>query len=194
MFTGLVEEVGTVLSMEHGRLVVRAGTVLEGTREGDSIAVNGACLTVVSRTTGQFSADVVPETLRRTNLGDLTPGRRVNLERALPADGRFGGHMVQGHIEGTGELLRFEPDGVDGLMAYFRVPGDLARYLVPKGFIALDGVSLTVVEALDDIFSVTLVPFTRAHTNLADRQPGDRVNLETDILARYLERLVGWRE
>lgn len=190
MFTGLVEEVGSVVLMEGGRLRVRARKVLEGTREGDSIAVNGTCLTVVTRSPGEFTADVVPETQRRTNLGDLLQGRRVNLERALPADGRFGGHMVQGHVEGTGALLRLEAEAGDGVMAYFQAPRELTRYIVRKGFITLDGVSLTVVEAGEDYFSVTLVPFTRQHTNLGDLQPGLRVNLETDILARYLERLL----
>ncbi len=190
MFTGLVEEVGKVLSMDGGQLVVRCHTVLEGTRDGDSLAVNGVCLTVTSRATGQFTADVVPETLRRTNLGGLKPDRGVNLERAMPADGRFGGHIVQGHIEDTGELVRIEPDVLDGVMAYFRAPATLLPYIVRKGFITIDGVSLTVVDITDDVFSVTLVPFTRQHTNLGERLNGDRVNLETDIIARYLERLL----
>lgn len=190
MFTGIVEEVGTVDSMEGGRLAVGASLVLEGTRVGDSINVNGTCLTVVSLDADGFAVDVVPETLRRTNLGALRAGDRVNLERAMAADGRFGGHMVQGHIEGTAEALRYEPDGVDGMMAYYQAPAELSRYIVAKGFIAIDGASLTVVAIAGDEFSVTLIPFTREHTNLGDRKPGDRVNLETDVLARYVERLL----
>lgn len=177
--------------MERGRLAVRAAVVLDGTRVGDSITVNGACLTVVELSPDGFGVDVVPETLRRTNLGVLKAGDRVNLERAMAADGRFGGHMVQGHVEGTGEVVRYEPDGTDGLMVYCRLPADLARYVVTKGFIAIDGASLTVVGMRDDEFWVTLIPFTREHTNLGDRKVGDRVNLETDVLARYVERLMG---
>ncbi len=190
MFTGIVEEVGVVVSMESGRLTVSAAQVLEGTREGDSISVNGACLTVTSLSRGRFSADVVPETLKRTNLGLLRGGERVNLERAMPAGGRFGGHMVQGHVEGTGEVVRFEQDGAGGLVARYRVSPELARYIVPKGFIAVDGASLTVVELRAKEFSVALIPFTRDHTNLGDRAPGDQVNLETDVVARYVERLL----
>lgn len=175
--------------MEGGRLTVGASLVLEGTRVGASININGACLTVVEVSEGGFAVDVVPETLRRTNLGGLRPGDRVNLERAMAADGRFGGHMVQGHVEGTGEVVRFEPDGADGVMAYYRAPQSLLNYIVAKGFIAIDGVSLTAVSLDQDVFSVTLIPFTREHTNLGDRKPGDRVNLETDVVARYVERL-----
>lgn len=176
--------------MQSGRLAVGASLVLEGTLVGDSINVNGTCLTVQSLGRDHFKVDVVPETLRRTNLGALQAGDRVNLERAMAADGRFGGHMVQGHVEGTAEVLRYEPDGADGLMAYYRTPAELARYVVAKGFIAIDGASLTVVGINADEFWITLIPFTREHTNLGDRKPGDWVNIETDVVARYVERLM----
>ena len=189
MFTGIVEEIGYLKSLQNGLLTIQAGTVLEGTKVGDSIAVNGACLTVTYLLPDGFSVHAVPETLRRTNLSMLRPGDGVNLERAVPVDGRLGGHIVQGHVEGTGEVLSFTPDGADGLTALYRAPRALMRYVVPKGFIAIDGASLTVVDCTDHTFWVTLIPYTRDHTNLAARRPGDAVNLETDIVARYVERL-----
>ena len=189
MFTGIVEEIGYLKSLQNGLLTIQAGTVLEGTKVGDSIAVNGACLTVTDLLADGFSVHAVPETLRRTNLSMLRPGDGVNLERALPVDGRLGGHIVQGHVEGTGEVVSFTPDGADGLTALYRAPRPLMRYVVPKGFIAIDGASLTVVDCTDDTFWVTLIPYTRDHTNPAARRPGDAVNLETDIVARYVERL-----
>ncbi len=190
MFTGIVEEVGEIVHAQGGDLTVKARAVLEGMRLGDSIAVNGACLTVVQFDAGSFSVNVVAETLRRTNLEQAHPGDRVNLERAMPADGRFGGHMVQGHIEGAAEVVALVPDGPDDLIVRYRAPRDLARYIVRKGFIAVDGASLTVVDCNDEEFSVALVPYTRQHTNLAGHNPGDRVNIETDVLARYVERLL----
>ena len=189
MFTGIVEEIGTVRSSTVGTLEIHAKVVLEGTKAGDSISVNGACLTVISLLSDSFTVHAVPETLRKTNLGDLKPGDGVNLERALAVGDRLGGHIVQGHIEATGELASYSPDGADGLTALYRAPTALMRYVVPKGFIAVDGASLTVVECSKNTFSVTLIPFTREHTNLARRHSGDRVNLETDIIARYVERL-----
>ena len=190
MFTGIIEEVGTVLSAEHGRLAVHAPLVLDGTKAGDSILVSGACLTVAEHSADIFTADLAPETLRQTNLGRLNTGAAVNLERALAVGGRLGGHLVQGHVEGVGELLEYRPDGADGVMAYYRAPEPLLPYIVRKGFIAVDGASLTVVDVHHDVFSVTLIPFTRSHTNLYQRNPGDLVNLETDVIARYVERLV----
>lgn len=189
MFTGIVEEVGQVRSFRDGVLDIQAKTVLEGTKIGDSVAVNGACLTVTSLQHDGFTMHVVPETLRKTNLGDLRPGDGVNLERAIALGDRLGGHIVQGHIEGTGELVTCTPDGSDGVLARYKAPKALLRYIVAKGFIAVDGVSLTIIDATSEAFSVTLIPFTREHTNLATRRPGDRVNLETDIVARYVERL-----
>ena len=190
MFTGIVEEVGEVASFAGADIVVRAKTVLEGVKLGDSICVNGACLTVVAFDETTFTINVVPETLRRTSLWALKPGDRVNLERAMPADGRFGGHMVQGHVEGTAELVSVTADGPEDILVRYRVSPQVGRYIVTKGFIAVDGASLTVVDCTDTEFSVALVPFTRQHTNLADRQPGALVNIETDIMARYIERLL----
>jgi len=190
VFTGIVEEVGSVRAVTAGRIALAATIVLEGTGLGDSILVNGVCLTAAEVTAEGFSADVVPETFRRTNLGALRPGHPVNLERALPVTGRLGGHIVQGHIEGTAELVGLVPDGADGVIYRFRPPPGLLPYIVSKGFIAIDGVSLTVVECAASEFSVTLIPFTRSHTNLGARRPGDTVNLETDIVARYVERFL----
>lgn len=190
MFTGIVEEIGIVRSMRAGDLTIDANVVLDGVKLGDSICVNGACLTVTVFDKQSFTVHMVPETLRRTNLGTLRPGALVNLERALPVDGRLGGHVVQGHVEGTAEVVSFASDGGDGLTARFRTPVALMRFIVAKGFIAVDGVSLTVVDCEDDAFSVTLIPFTREHTNLGKRQAGEQVNLETDVLARYVERLL----
>lgn len=193
MFTGIVEEVGRVIRSDEGGLAVQAHLVLEDAKLGDSLLVNGVCLTVTELQPDRFQADVVPETLRRTNLGVLQPGEKVNLERALPVNGRLGGHIVQGHVEGTGTLVSYTPDGADGVTARYRVPSPLLPYIVAKGFIAVDGASLTVVDCADGTFSVTLIPFTRSHTNLADRKPGDAANLETDIIARYIERLNAFR-
>ena len=189
MFTGIIEEIGTVRYNTAGALEIQAKVVLKGTKAGDSISVNGVCLTVTAFFSDGFTVHAVPETLRKTNLGDFKPGAVVNLERALAVGDRFGGHIVQGHVEATGELASYTPDGADGLTAFYRAPAALMRYVVPKGFIAVDGASLTVVDCTKDTFSVTLIPFTREHTNLATRHPGDRVNLETDIIARYVERL-----
>jgi riboflavin synthase len=189
MFTGIIEEVGTVLSHNPPRLVVGARTVLSDLKVGDSIAVNGACLTVVDRDDRGFTVEVSPETRRRTNLGLLRPGDRVNLERAVPAGGRLGGHLVQGHVEATARILSVEPDG-EAVNVRFSVPPGLARYIVPKGFIAVDGVSLTVVDADNETFSVMLIPFTRQNTALGGKGPGDLVNIETDIIGRYIERLL----
>lgn len=189
MFTGIVEEVGTVADTPPGGLVIRARTVLEATRLGDSICVNGTCLTVTELTPETFRVDTVPETLRRTNLGSLKPGDPVNLERALLPTTRMGGHFVQGHVEGTGTLVEKRPDGEAWLLR-FAVEPELARYIVEKGFITVDGISLTVVARDDRSFTVTIIPFTLSHTNLGSKGVGDRVNLETDILAKYVEQLL----
>lgn len=189
MFTGIVEEVGTVAAVREGGLAIRARRVLEDTRPGDSIAVNGVCLTVTAIAGDVFTVDTVPETLRRTNLGDLRPGDPVNLERALLPTTRMGGHFVQGHVEGTGTLIERTQEGEAWLLR-IAVPPHLARYIVEKGFIAVDGISLTVVERDERSFLVTVIPFTQEHTNLRARRVGDRVNLETDILAKYVEQLV----
>ena len=188
MFTGIVEEVGSVAAVREDGLVICARTMLGDAHLGDSICINGVCLTVTRIEGGTFAVDTVPETLRRTNLGDLRPGDPVNLERALLPATRMGGHFVQGHVEGTGTLVEHRPDG-DAWLLRFEVGPQLARYIVEKGFIAVDGISLTVVSRDEHSFVVTIIPFTREHTNLGARKVGDRVNLETDILAKYVEQL-----
>ena len=189
MFTGIVEEVGTVKEVAPSGLRIVASAALEGAHVGDSTAVNGACLTVTSLEEHLFSVDVVPETWRRTNLGELRPGDPVNLERSLSFGGRMGGHFVQGHVDGTGRIVEISPDG-DAVMVRFEADPGTIRYIVDKGFVAVDGISLTVVGCDERSFSVTLIPFTRANTNFKARKVGDTVNLEVDILAKYVERFL----
>ncbi len=188
MFTGIVEEVGTVKSIGSGRLTVSASATIEGTRLGDSVAVNGACLTVTAVDASSFSVEVMPETLRRTSLGQLRPGSRVNLERALLVGGRIGGHLVQGLVDATGRGISRTPEG-EAIMARVAAGPEVLRYIVEKGFIAVDGVSLTVVAGDRSSFAVSLVGFTLDHTVLGSRKIGDQVNLEVDILAKYIEKL-----
>ncbi|MDO8107762.1 riboflavin synthase [Isoptericola sp. b441] len=193
MFTGIVEELGTVLELEHrgadARLVVHGPAVLAGTRAGDSIAVDGVCLTVVEVGADAFSVDVMPETLDRTALGRLAPGARVNLERAVRADGRLDGHLVQGHVDGVGTLLSRTPgERWDDLLVGY--PAPLGRYLAEKGSIAVSGVSLTVTGVQEGAFGVSLIPTTLARTTLGLLAPGGPVNLEVDVIAKYVERLV----
>ena len=192
MFTGIVEEVGTVRAADQGRLTIAACKVMPSLEIGGSISVNGACLTATTLETGVFTVDVVPETLRRTNLGLLSSDSPVNLERPLRADGRLDGHIVQGHVDGTGTLGEISGDG-EALMVRIDVPAQLARYVVEKGFIAVDGVSLTVVHCDEAGFSVTVIPHTRDHTIFGSRSVGDAVNIEIDILAKYVERLTAGR-
>ena len=197
MFTGIIEAVGSVTEIApHGeltRLTVEAPSVTEGVRVGDSIAVNGGCLTVTRVDRGSFCFDAVPETLARTSLGDLRVGSRVNLERALAAGARLDGHIVQGHVDGTGRVQRLERAG-DDVRLYVGCDPEFAGLLVEKGSVAIDGVSLTVVGAGRDAFDVALIPHTLKETTLGDRQVGDRVNLEADVLGkyvlRYLERIL----
>jgi riboflavin synthase len=195
MFTGIVEEAGRVARIEARpgltRLTIRAAIVLEGTSVGDSIAINGACLTVVARDDSSFTAEATPETLRRTNLGELAEGEGVHLERALAADGRIGGHFVQGHVDGLGNIAERRPEG-DSVVATFGAPPDVMQYVVPKGSIAVDGVSLTVVDAMTDRFTVALIPHTMEHTLLGAKPLGARVNLEADILAKYAAKAVAY--
>ena len=186
MFTGIVEEVGIVQDARPAGLSIAARLVLSDLRLGDSINVNGACLTVARLGDGWLGVDTVPETLRRTNLGQLHEGSRVNLERALLASGRLGGHVVQGHVDATGTVEAVVDDG-DAIMVTIRAPHTVQRYVVEKGFIAVDGISLTVVDRTATGFRVTLIPYTREHTNVKDWAPGVPVNLETDILAKYVE-------
>jgi riboflavin synthase len=188
MFTGIVEEVGSVKSVEPGRLVIAAVTVMDDLGLGDSISVSGACLTVASRDRSSFSVDVVPETLHRTNLGSLAVGDCVNLERSLAMGGRLGGHIVQGHVDATGAIDSVEEEG-EALLVSVGAPPSVMRYVVEKGFIAVDGTSLTIVNCSNQGFTVTLIPYTRANTVLGARGVGDSVNLEIDILAKYVERL-----
>jgi riboflavin synthase len=188
MFSGIVEELGRVRAAGKGQLTVAAQKVLDGTRPGDSIAVNGACLTVNAVGDRTFSVEVMPETLRRTNLGDLRPGDSVNLERALAVGGRLGGHFVQGHVDGTGRVVSLTPEG-EAVLMKISASSEVMHYLVEKGFIAVDGVSLTIIERDATSFSVSLVTYTRHNTTLGDKRLGDLVNLEVDIIAKYVERL-----
>lgn len=194
MFTGIVEELGEVTAVEQleeaSRFRLRGPVVTEGAKHGDSIAVNGVCLTVVDTADGEFTADVMQETLNRSSLGALTEGSRVNLERPMALGGRLGGHLVQGHVDGTGEILSRTPSEHWELVKV-ALPANLSRYVVEKGSITVDGVSLTVVEAAADWFTISLIPTTLALTTLGIKQPGDPVNLEVDVLAKYVERLLG---
>ena len=188
MFTGIIEEIGVVKDRGQDRLAVEANKVLEGMKSGDSIAVNGACLTVVSLDKRRFSANIMPETLRRTNLGVLHYSDQVNLERALALGGRLGGHLVLGHIDDTGEVMDMTGEE-GGQIMRISAPARLMPYIVDKGSIAVDGVSLTVA-AFDALsFVVSLVAYTMEHTTLGRKRPGDKVNLETDIIAKYVEGL-----
>ncbi len=193
MFTGIVEELGAVAAIEAQpdavRLTVAASTVLTDAKLGDSISVNGCCLTVASRDETTWTADVMAETLAKTSLGALTPGDRVNLERAVTMATRLGGHVVQGHVDGVGAVLSRQPSEHWDVVE-IELPGELSRYVVDKGSITVDGVSLTVVEAGANAFTVSLIPETLARTTLGARKPGDRVNLEVDVLAKYVERLL----
>lgn len=193
MFTGIVEELGVVEGLEEQtdaiRLTVRGPHVITDARLGDSISVNGCCLTVAERDGETFTADVMRETLDKTSLGALEPGSKVNLERAVTATTRLGGHIVQGHVDGTGEVLSRTPSEHWELVEV-SLPDSLARYLVDKGSITVDGISLTVVEVRDGSFTVSLIPETLARTTLGLKQPGERVNLEVDVIAKYVERLL----
>lgn len=193
MFTGIVEEVGTLKSIRRGPssavLEIAAKTVLEDIHLGDSIAVNGVCLTATSFTGGSFTADVMHETLDRSSLAALRPGSRVNLERAMAADGRFGGHIVAGHVDGVGTVTETRRD--DNAVWYTIAAGpEILRYVVEKGSVAIDGISLTVASVASDRFSISAIPHTVAVTVLRDRKPGDKVNLETDIIGKYVEKLL----
>lgn len=183
MFTGIVEELGRIERFADGRLRVAATTVIEDTKLGDSIAVNGCCLTVVDLGEGWWEADVSDETVSRTSLATAQTGDQVNLERAARLGDRIGGHLVQGHVDGVGEIVDPVPD------LRVKVPASVLPYLVEKGSVTVDGVSLTVVEPLDDGFTVAIIPHTSAVTTLGARQPGDLVNIEVDVIAKYVERL-----
>ena len=192
MFTGIVEEVGTVREASPHRLVVEAGGALEGVSSGDSIAVNGVCLTVVERDAGAFAVDLSQETLERTSLGQLAPGHPVDLERALTPASRMGGHIVQGHVDGVGRIVDISGTA-EARTLRVEAPESVARYIVEKGFIAVDGISLTVTAVSGATFSVAVIPYTLEHTVLGSRANGDAVNLEVDIVAKYVERLLPGR-
>jgi riboflavin synthase len=193
MFTGIIEELGTVESLEDQgdaiRLTVRGPLVTGDAGLGDSISVNGCCLTVATRDEGTFTADVMHETLAKTSLGALEPGTQVNLERAVTPTTRLGGHIVQGHVDGTGTVVRRTPSEHWELVE-IALPAGLERYLVAKGSITVDGISLTVVDVLPESFTVSLIPETLARTTLGFKQPGDVVNLEVDVIAKYVEKMV----
>lgn len=193
MFTGIIEEVGRVQAIRREAasavLTIAASRVLEDVHPGDSIAVCGVCLTVTSFTAAAFTADVMHETLNRSALGALGPGSPVNLERAMPANGRFGGHIVSGHIDGTGRITRIRPDG-NAVWYTVSAPPSLLRYVVEKGSIAIDGISLTVAQVSSHDFSVSVIPHTQGQTTLSARRAGDVVNLETDCIGKYVEKLL----
>jgi riboflavin synthase len=203
MFTGIVEELGTVAALDArtagARLTVQCRTVLEDAREGASIAVNGVCLTALALKADSFSADLAPETLARTNLGDLRPGSRVNVERSVTPATRLSGHIVQGHVDAAGELLSIDSLGNGNWWLKVRIPAELDRYVVHKGSITIDGISLTVAEIQsmapqgDAVVGVTIIPHTYMNTSLGFAKPGSRLNIEVDILAKHLEKLLAAR-
>lgn len=193
MFTGIIEEVGIVEEMKRGQhsavATIRAKKILEGTKTGDSIAVNGICLTVNALYSGSFSADIMHETLNRSSLAGLTRGSHVNLERAMPADGRFGGHIVAGHVDGIGKIIRIRRD--DTAVWYtIQAKPEILRYVVEKGSVTIDGISLTVAAVTQTDFSVSIIPHTMSQTILPERTEGDSVNLETDVIGKYVEKLL----
>jgi riboflavin synthase len=196
VFTGIVEELGEVTAVEMlddaSRFRLRGPVVTQGAQHGDSIAVNGVCLTVVEHEGDEFTADVMAETLNRSSLGVLAVGSRVNLERPMAVGDRLGGHIVQGHVDGTGAVIERKPSE-NWEIVKISLPADLSRYVVEKGSITVDGISLTVVDAGPDYFTVSLIPTTLDLTTLGHKQPGDPVNLEVDVIAKYVERLLGAR-
>ncbi len=196
MFTGIIEEIGSVASVEPSgdgvgaRIKIRAQKILQGTKTGDSIAVNGVCLTATCLGAGFFTADVMAETLRRSNLGSLSSGSEVNLERAMSAEGRFGGHIVSGHIDGTGTIEKLEREG-NAVWVYVSASDSVLKLIVEKGSIAIDGISLTVAKLEAARFAVSVIPHTGEETTLLSKKVGDKVNLENDIVGKYVQRLLG---
>ena len=193
MFTGIIEEVGTIRSIKKGAksaiITVEAHKIMEDIHLGDSICTNGVCLTVTSFDQNTYSVDVMHETLRRTNLGDLRSGSRVNLERAMAADGRFGGHIVAGHIDGIGRIISMTRDD-NAIWIVVATEKDILKYIVNKGSITIDGISLTVADVDSSTFSVSVIPHTGDNTTLLSKKPGDTVNLETDMIGKYVEKLL----
>ena len=193
MFTGIIEEAGTFGSLTNGKIKINCAKILEDIKIGDSISTNGICLTVTSFDSKSFSADVMPETIRRTSLENLKSGDTVNLERALKLNDRLGGHIVSGHIDGVGTIKSMKSEG-NAIIVTVKADRNLLRYIADKGSVALDGMSLTVVKAGDNDFSVSLIPHTRDVTNFKYKKTGSLVNIETDILAKYLERLINFKD
>ncbi len=193
MFTGIIEEVGEIVSVRRGskseQLTIRGPIVTEGSKVGDSICVNGVCLTATTIKKDEFTADVMAETMRRTNLGELRPGSRVNLERAMPANGRFGGHIVSGHIDTTGTITTLTPED-NATLVTITIPPHYTRYIIEKGSITIDGISLTVTSVTPTTFTVSLIPHTSTATTLLTKPLNSTVNLETDIISKYLEKLL----
>lgn len=193
MFTGIIEEIGTIRSIAKGSksavLTIEASKVLEGSQVGDSIAVNGVCLTVTTMTARQFTADVMAETLRRSSLGSLSRGGKVNLERAMAADGRFGGHIVSGHIDGTGTVLSLTPED-NAVWIRIQTDKKVLKYIVEKGSVAIDGISLTVADVTETDFAVSIIPHTGVETTLLSKAAGNIVNLENDVIGKYVEKLL----
>lgn len=193
MFTGIIEEIGTINAVQKGaksvRLTIKADVIFDDMKLGDSIAVNGVCVTVTDFNPNTFSADVMNETLSRSGLGQLSVGSRVNLERAMQASGRFGGHIVSGHIDGTGEIIRKERDD-NAVWLTVTAPKELMNYIVEKGSVTIDGVSLTVARSAEQYFAVSIIPHTGKATILLDKKPGDTVNVEIDIIGKYIERFL----
>lgn len=193
MFTGIVEEIGTIKNIKHGtksaELTIKGSLVISDSKIGDSIAVNGVCLTATTINGDTFTADVMAESMRRTALGSLKPGSRVNLERAMPANGRFGGHIVSGHIDGTGTISKLERED-NAVWVTINADEKILRYVIEKGSIAIDGISLTVAYVDDDCFKVSIIPHTASETTLLSKAPGDIVNLENDVIGKYVEKLM----
>ena len=193
MFTGIIEEVGVISKIKSNSLVIKAVKVLEGTKLGDSIAVNGVCLTVVYLGNNEFEADVMPETKRCSNLSDVKLGDRVNLERAMAADGRFGGHIVSGHIDGEGSILEIKEE--DNAFWYaVSAKEEILKYVVRKGSVTIDGISLTVAKVEKDCFYVSIIPHTGKETNLGNKKTGDSVNIECDMVGKYIERFISFQD
>ena len=192
MFTGIIEEVGAVVEAAEGALRIRAPRIMADAKLGDSIAINGVDLTVAALDGDLFFANVMPETYRRSNLGELRAGDRVNLERSVRPSDRLSGHIVRGVVEGRAAIESFTPDG-EAIIARFRTPPELLRYMVVKGPVAIDGASLTIIDKTDTSFAVSVVQYSQEHLNLLDKKPGDSVNIETDIIARYVENFLAQR-
>lgn len=197
MFTGIVEEIGTVVSISKGvqssKLTLQGDVIFEDMHIGDSIAVNGVCLTVTTKTSNTFAVDVMAETLRRSSLGSLTNGSKVNMERAMAANGRFGGHIVSGHIDGTGEIESFVKED-NAVWVTIKTPAKILKYIIEKGSITIDGISLTVAYVDNHCFKVSLIPHTAVNTTLLSKKPGDIVNLENDIVGKYIDKLLHFKD